>query len=57
MAPEDRGRSAGFARLKRGLFMTHSELLAKVGNCECDDHESCGRCWQSLGLDPRSRNR
>jgi fused signal recognition particle receptor len=32
MAPEDRGRSPVFARLKRGLFMTHTELLAKVGS-------------------------
>ena len=32
MAPEDRGRSSVFARLKRGLFMTHTELLAKVGS-------------------------
>jgi len=32
MVPEDRGRSSVFARLKRGLFMTHTELLAKVGS-------------------------
>ena len=32
MAPEDRGRSSVFARLKRGLFMTHTELFAKVGS-------------------------
>jgi fused signal recognition particle receptor len=32
MAPEDRGRSSVFARLKRGLFMTHTELLSKVGS-------------------------
>src|SRR5450830_331156 len=31
MANGDRDPSSVFARLKRGLFMTHTELLAKVG--------------------------
>ena len=32
MANGDRDPSSVFARLKRGLFMTHTELLAKVGS-------------------------
>lgn len=32
MAPDDSDRSSVFARLKRGLFMTHTELFAKVGS-------------------------
>jgi hypothetical protein len=30
-APGKPPRTSVFARLKRGLFMTHTELLAKVG--------------------------
>jgi len=32
MTSEGRDRPSVFARLKRGLFMTHTELLAKVGS-------------------------
>ena len=32
MASDDRDRPSVFARLKRGLFMTHTELLAKMGS-------------------------
>jgi fused signal recognition particle receptor len=32
MAPDERDPSSVFARLKRGLFMTHTELFAKVGS-------------------------
>ena len=32
MATGERDRPSVFARLKRGLFMTHTELLAKVGS-------------------------
>src|SRR5664279_4847791 len=32
MAKGERDRPSVFARLKRGLFMTHTELLAKVGS-------------------------
>jgi fused signal recognition particle receptor len=32
MASDERDRSSVFARLKRGLFMTHTELLAKMGS-------------------------
>ncbi len=32
MASDERDRPSVFARLKRGLFMTHTELLAKMGS-------------------------
>src|SRR5674476_1020163 len=32
MAPDERDRPSVFARLRRGLFMTHTELLAKMGS-------------------------
>ncbi len=32
MASDERDRTSVFARLKRGLFMTHTELIAKVGS-------------------------